>query len=78
MPNIHKGSPPREFVFVYFKDTAMGASRYGGYANVWLRIRKNANNDLFALKPYTGCGTEYGIEVSVDGNKYPIFTQETS
>jgi hypothetical protein len=78
MPNINRDNPPKGLVFVHFRDTTVGASRYGGNTNIWLKIRKNANNDFYVLKLYTGCGTEYGIEVTKDLHKHPVFVQETS
>ena len=72
MPNIvNKGNPPQGMVFVYFKynDSVVSASRYNGYNNVWFKFREGDGTHKLGIVRFTGCGTEYGINVTQDSAK---------
>lgn len=79
MPNmVAKGSPPKGMVFIYFKyeEPFLAASRNLGYSNIWFKFIPLAETFLIGISRFTGCGTEYGINVTQDSAKKPVMINE--
>ena len=79
MPNIaNRGNPPKGMVFVYLKygEAVIGASRERGYSNVWFKLRYGEVGRRIGLARFTGCGTEYGIQVDGGDSKFPMTIHE--
>ena len=79
MPNVaNRENPPKGMVFVYLKygEAAIGASRERGYSNVWFKIRAGEGQLKKGLARFTGCGTEYGIQITGGDSKFPMTIHE--
>ena len=81
MPNVaNRENPPKGMVFVYLKngEATIGASRNPGYNNVWFKLLKDVNTSprKIRLAHFSGCRTEYGIQLDGGDSKFPMIVNE--